>query len=811
MPNCIIVGCPNFTGKDENISLHCFPNTVDKIKLWLERTGQTFVDIDALSSKILKGKPSDLYRVCSNHFTPECYKTKTKRKTLVKDAAPSIFPSNTNNVVINEEAVMTSGKPKNIDLPPKKKKKFRHLIELGESTYSCPHCYRIYKEKEKVRCKNISTQTEDLSSTQSDLLSDSGSPSSVQYMENPYNIVYVTLENPSETLSSAQIPLQPSLPSLYESPITLPQSTITLPVLVESTISNVAPFNPLPSHPQAEGNSEDQFDSRRPMESSCSILDQGKDSDEQFNRFDFSLDKSEISALCDLQESTRTGSPSDPDEYFKNIAFQRKFIVFESCLDNLIQKMTCLGDPACNRKIKKFNKQMQGSAVIVRGECEDGHDFKIFESQPKIKRYYAGNLLLAASALCTGLNFTRLNDFLTVFGMQFFSEKTFHDYQKKYLFPAISRAWTMEKENLKQELFNEPVTVAGDGQCDSRGHSAKYCMYTLMDLLSGKILDFEVVQSTQCSSSVAMEKFAFEKCIARVIDDGYEIIFFASDRHADIQKVMREQYPHINHQFDVWHYAKNISQKIRKFSQNRTCSTLTPWISELNNHFWWAIKNCENDPEKLRKNWQSLLHHVVNEHEWVEDGEIRKCAHQELSENQVDESMWLDRETPAYERLTAIVNNKQLLNDLPHLTWSCHTGPLEKFHSNVLKYRSKRSHYSSDDLECRTILAALSNNFNVNRLQAGFDRDQKGSRKKGSKRYSLVPPKGKNKRVLRNKFEKKNWGFLSPILVDTLKMCEGTLETDWVSKSDSLPLNISTVPKPDIEDMIAERSKPVWL
>ncbi|KAJ8887563.1 hypothetical protein PR048_013779, partial [Dryococelus australis] len=43
-------------------------------------------------------------------------------------------------------------------------------------------------------------------------------------------------------------------------------------------------------------------------------------------------------------------------------------------------------------------------------------------------------------------------------------------------------------------IRNKPVWLAGDGQYDSPGFSAKYFVYSLMDLDTGLVVDFELVQ-----------------------------------------------------------------------------------------------------------------------------------------------------------------------------------------------------------------------------------------------------------------------------------------------------------------------------
>eukprot|EP00111_Clytia_hemisphaerica_P006695 TCONS_00019347-protein len=60
--------------------------------------------------------------------------------------------------------------------------------------------------------------------------------------------------------------------------------------------------------------------------------------------------------------------------------------------------------------------------------------------------------------------------------------------QQDYFFQVV--------EELKQK---EPVTLIGDGRCDSPGHSAKYCTFTLMEPESKKIVASTVVSVTQVS------------------------------------------------------------------------------------------------------------------------------------------------------------------------------------------------------------------------------------------------------------------------------------------------------------------------
>ncbi|XP_063814192.1 oocyte zinc finger protein XlCOF7.1-like isoform X2 [Pseudophryne corroboree] len=97
MPRCFVERCNTFGRKKVSspyIVLHVFPNSLDKIKTWLrciERSGQAIENVDNMAERIYKGKRSDKFRICSEHFTEQSYVPFGLRKTLKKDAIPTIF------------------------------------------------------------------------------------------------------------------------------------------------------------------------------------------------------------------------------------------------------------------------------------------------------------------------------------------------------------------------------------------------------------------------------------------------------------------------------------------------------------------------------------------------------------------------------------------------------------------------------------------------------------------------------------------------------------------------------------------------
>ena len=79
-------------------------------------------------------------------------------------------------------------------------------------------------------------------------------------------------------------------------------------------------------------------------------------------------------------------------------------------------------------------------------------------------------------------------------GIQCMTARTFFRHQAKYVHSAIQGVWKREQHLLLQESMASPLLIGGDGRCDTPGHSAKYCTYSLMDLMKNKIISVELVQ-----------------------------------------------------------------------------------------------------------------------------------------------------------------------------------------------------------------------------------------------------------------------------------------------------------------------------
>ena len=247
------------------------------------------------------------------------------------------------------------------------------------------------------------------------------------------------------------------------------------------------------------------------------------------------------------------------------------------------------------------------------------------------------------------------------------------------------------REILERTKSLGPVALIGDCRCDSPGFSATYGTYTLMNEQNNEIIDYFISHVKIAGNSQNMEKYELKFLMDYLTVQGVNISSITTDQHLQIRKYLREQYPDVCHQYDIWHKSKNIRKKLEKVAKKKAFKDLQPWLKSIINHFWWSCGNCEGDVEKLRDSWVSLFFHIRNVHRFSKNkSSYKTSAHQKLSKRQKLSKKWLKKSSPAYAALENIILDEKLMNDLPHLVNFKHSGNIEVYHNVIGKYCPKR-------------------------------------------------------------------------------------------------------------------------
>ncbi|CAG9760342.1 unnamed protein product [Ceutorhynchus assimilis] len=410
--------------------------------------------------------------------------------------------------------------------------------------------------------------------------------------------------------------------------------------------------------------------------------------------------------------------------------------------------------------IKRFTK---GAVLHIKYKCHSGHCQKLssFENPEKCPVYLSGAILL------NGLNFLPVFNFAKTLKLLFISSKTYYKTVRTKVSPVINKFWLGYKNSLYQEANTEKeLWISGDGQYDSPGFSAKYVTYSLMNVKTEKILNFEILQRGMIEGD--LEKAACEKALAEITDK-LKVKLFLSDRHRGVGVLLRNKYPYIQHEY-VWHLSKSLQKKLGK--AEKKSKLLSEWNRAITNHLWCSSETCKGNSEVVVEKFTSLLKHICNIHEWTdENGKKKGCEHRQILDKEAQEIKWIRFGSTDYQILQTEIMNKMFLNDLKHRKNYCHTSSLESYHNIRLKYVPKRVHFSYNGMYIRSILAILDHNFNVGREVVGGD---------------VQFPKSSKRWHFKNKYQKKTYFWKADLLQKIL---------NYDSKTGKLPEVIFKVPK----------------
>ncbi|XP_056384441.1 uncharacterized protein LOC130277731 isoform X2 [Hyla sarda] len=403
----------------------------------------------------------------------------------------------------------------------------------------------------------------------------------------------------------------------------------------------------------------------------------------------------------------------DLDSPVENLVEEEKYIVFESCLKKLIMMIPCRSETKCMSPLTQYRKETVGSYLSVEARCSSGHTSLLWESQPRHGYEPLGNVLLSAAVLFSGSSFVKSQHMFKLLNLKSVDKTTYSRNQSMYLFPTISHHWKEEQKAVIQSVLERPLSLAGDQQLDNPGFSANYSTYSLIDVGSKKICSISVEPVTPQVTLEGLENIGFQKSMGELQTMNADVKMIVTGRSIAIQEMLKDSYPGIIHQIDLWHLSRSIGNEVLMAAKHKDCEILYQWVEAIRNHLWWSFSTCCKNPDLLIQKWKSVIHHVTNIHEWDGDGDCRACHHPPLPEEVVNNTNWLEKGSAAHEQLKNIVESSSLLKDLKQLSFHCHTGELDIYNRTCLKYRPKSLHFFKDSMVARTQLAALDYNRNV--------------------------------------------------------------------------------------------------
>ncbi|XP_042146397.1 uncharacterized protein LOC115325077 [Ixodes scapularis] len=370
----------------------------------------------------------------------------------------------------------------------------------------------------------------------------------------------------------------------------------------------------------------------------------------------------------------------------------------------------------------------QGTFVHAVITCVRGHK-REWQNQALVNGKALLNILLPAAVTYSGASPTRVLRLLSSIGIAVLRKSQFYKVQGCLVFPAATKAWKAEQTTLLAAMHGRRLHLAGDGRADSPGYSAKYGTYSLLDTNANKILHFEIVQSTEVKSSNHMETEGLKRSLDFLLGRGLCLDVLVTDRHVGVNTLLKNEYPDTRHRFDAWHVAKGIGSKMAIAGKTKRNNILNAWVKTVRAHVYWCAQTSDDCGALVLAKWMSVMRHVINVHEHP-NSLYPACTHAPIEHRR-----WLQEGTEPYMALQKILTSAQLLKDLPRLSGEGQTYRLESFHSLLIRFTPKSTHFCFEGMEARTAIAVMHYNQNSDRKQA--------TTKDNKKRFALRYPKSR--------------------------------------------------------------------
>ena len=355
----------------------------------------------------------------------------------------------------------------------------------------------------------------------------------------------------------------------------------------------------------------------------------------------------------------------------------RKYIVFEDSLMAL--RSVC---PNCGAEATITSMQVRGALITAQRSCSSCQiNIKPWKSSPMAGKTACTNLVMSSSIYTSGASISKVLRMFKLMNVAAISKRTVNRHATAIIQPTISIEWKEQQTNRISQLKGKDggLVVAGDGRCDSPGHTAKYGSFTFIEQHLQKVVTLQLVQKNDVKNSAWMEHEGLRRAVGVLLDEGLTIETIVTDRHKQNAAWIRKNLPDVTHYFDIWHVAKGLSKKIDALSKQKDCEDLSLWKKSICNHVYYCAASSANGDAMVIHSHDAPLYPA--------------CDHEPLTTN---ERQWLESGSKAAIKLEEVLHKKPLLNDISQLSPVYQTSSLEAKHSLDIQFVPKHTAFSQD-------------------------------------------------------------------------------------------------------------------
>ncbi|CAH1780860.1 unnamed protein product [Owenia fusiformis] len=231
------------------------------------------------------------------------------------------------------------------------------------------------------------------------------------------------------------------------------------------------------------------------------------------------------------------------------------------------------------------------------------------------------------------------------------------------------------------------------------------------------VLADKVKSTNHDDSSVQRhETIATKEILNDFKQEGIKVRCIVHDSNNSVSKVVKDDFPEVKEQKDVWHVIKNVMSSFKKISKGTKKTENICWHGQLfdkydgiKNHIWYSIMHSGNDETLLRGSLDAIVSHYQGYHE-----SCRLTSHCVRNPRYAPSRVLLT-DPIAIDLLSKFVHDTSIYKN-PHLVLEgLSTSYVEAANNALRSFLPKRHSFGDTSFQVRVDLFILHWNENVNR------------------------------------------------------------------------------------------------
>ncbi|CAI2301445.1 unnamed protein product [Caenorhabditis sp. 36 PRJEB53466] len=354
--------------------------------------------------------------------------------------------------------------------------------------------------------------------------------------------------------------------------------------------------------------------------------------------------------------------------------------------------------------------EQSGAAITFKINCQQCESNWKWESSGSVSsgsnKMKNVNIDIYSSVFSTGNDFSRLTHFASNFRLAFPSKKSYQKSLLNFIYPAVENVFKECNKRVESALEklakeNGALDLCGDGQFDSRGYSAFYCKYSLVEARSQLVAAHSVVRKNRNEGSKSLETLGLQQCLTdfqhQFSPRKVSIRSVTTDRAKDVSNILSRTF-HLPHKFDMWHFLRNIQKDLWKRRGQLQMKPVRYWMDRLVGHLYNCVKQCPDDSVRCEEMAVSFFQHMRNIHAHFETCEyytfevVLSCSHGPIS----DDLPWIDVYDVSHQKafwlLFDIITTGNRLSELGTVSDRCTTSAVESFNARSTYYTPKEKY-----------------------------------------------------------------------------------------------------------------------